>query len=288
MPLCNVSPIRSWSSFNKLVCFHFYLLLASVSQHWMLAPATVMSSCQTPNQSPRKPPTNLHLMSRKILWTQNLYLSQVQGGKRVKKSLKIYLYWKVCSCTLKLIISYFIILDPGFFDGIKSFNPHGQRITLEDAVVRACYKFRFRGCVHIFPRNWKPCAGVPPRFAPPRAGWGDWGSTRLKSPRRTGCTWRRELRSRSWWHFKHCSSSTFSSPMLILQNYKMLRIQIIDHHRPTPMCRFLHTNSIEMSFSSYFPWHNLFSFQDRMTSCGLQRLDRGSCVHMQLWNCCGR
>ena len=87
-------------------------------------------------------------MSRKILWTQNLYPSQVQGGKRVKKSLKIYLYWKVCnvlgSCTLKLIISYFIILDPGFFDGIKSFNPHGQRITLEDAVVRACYKFRFR------------------------------------------------------------------------------------------------------------------------------------------------
>ena len=95
MPLCIVSPIRSWSSFNKLVCFHFYLLLASVSQHWMLAPATVMSSCQTPNQSQRKPPTNLLLMSRKILWTQNLFLSQVQGGKRVKKSLKIYLYWKV-------------------------------------------------------------------------------------------------------------------------------------------------------------------------------------------------
>ena len=144
------------------------------------------------------------------------------------------------------------------------------------------------GCFLIFSRNWKPCAGVPPRFAPPQAGWGDWGSTRLKSPRRTGCTWMRELQSRSWWHFKHCFSSTFSSPMLILQNYKMLRIQIIDHHRPTPMCRFLHTISIEMSFSSYFPWHNLFSFQDRMTSCGLQRLDRGSCVHMQLWNCCGR
>ena len=161
MPLCNVSPIRSWSSFNKLVCFHFYLLLASVSQHWMLAPATVMSSCQTPNQSPRKPPTNLHLMSRKILWTQNLYPSQVQGGKRVKKSQKIYLYWKVCSCTLKLIISYFIIIDPGFFDGIKSFNPHGQRITLEDAVVRAYYKFRFRLFPYFFQGIENPVLGFP-------------------------------------------------------------------------------------------------------------------------------
>ena len=152
MPLCNVSPIQSWSSFNKLVCFHFYLLLASVSQHWMLAPATVMSSCQTPNQSQRKPPTNLLLMSRKILWTQNLFLSQVQGGKRVKKSLKIYLYWKVCKSFwfFFLIITYLIIIDPGFFDGIKSFNPHGQRITLEDAVVRACYIFLCLEVVSIF------------------------------------------------------------------------------------------------------------------------------------------
>ena len=259
MPLCNVSPIQSWSSFNKLVCFHFYLLLASVSQHWMLAPATVMSSCQTPNQSQRKPPTNLLLMSRKILWTQNLFLSQVQGGKRVKKSLKIYLYWKVCKSFwfFFLIITYLIILDPGFFDGIKSFNPHGQRITLEDAVVRACYKFMFRSCVHIFQRNWKPCAGVLPRFAPHQAGCGDWGSMRPKSPRLTGCTWRRGHPSRSWWLFKHCSSSTFSSPMLTLQNYKMLRTQTIDH-RPTPMCRFIWTNSIGRFFSSYFPWHNLF------------------------------
>ena len=63
--------------------------------------------------------------------------------------------------SLSSLITYFIILDPGFFDGIKSFNPHGQRITLEDAVVRAWFTFILKLFPYSFQGIENPVLGFP-------------------------------------------------------------------------------------------------------------------------------
>ena len=56
------------------------------------------------------------------------------------------------------------VLENDHYDGIKSFNPLGQLITLEDAIV-SFYLVNQIIKIIVNPRTWKPFAGDPKRSA---------------------------------------------------------------------------------------------------------------------------
>ena len=102
------------------------------------------------------------------------------------------------------------LLESGHYDGITSFNPYGQRITLEDAVV-SFSPIRFCNLIPLTIRNWKPFVGDQKRSAFIMVGYMESNSMMLKSQQPMASNWRRRILNPSWCVSKLCSSETFSS-----------------------------------------------------------------------------